>query len=116
VKNENKNNDVHLLEELLSLDLKTIIFFQADLTKYKILLIVMKNYYKDQNTIIEKIIENLPSDNSSRAHKLNFITDATTRGYLIKETSKSDMRKKYLKPSRELIKEFNDYLKIFSRY
>ena len=34
--------------------------------------------------------------------------------YLIKETSKSDMRKKYLKPSQELLDELNEFLKILN--
>ena len=63
---------------------------------------------------IEKIIDNLPKDISSRAHQLNCITDATAKGYFIKEVSKSDMRKKYLKPSKNLITEFEEYIKFIS--
>ena len=59
--------------------------------------------------------ENLPKDISSRAHQLNCVTDATVKGYLIKEISQSDMRKKYLKPSKKLIIEFEEYLNAFSK-
>ncbi len=107
------NNTIKLLENLLEHDLKLINFFQSDLSKYKILLITMKSYYQNENQTIEKIIEALPRDISSRAHKLNCITDATAKGYLIKEISKSDMRKKYLKPSRDLVTQFEKYLRIF---
>ena len=107
-----KNKD-RLLESLLDNNLKIINFFQTDLTKYKILLITMRSYYQNENQTIEKIIDILPKDISSRAHQLNCITDATIKGYLIKETSKSDLRKKYLKPSDNLISEFEKYLKIF---
>lgn len=107
-----KNKD-RLLESLLNNNLKLISFFQTDLTKYKILLITMRSHYQNENQTIEKIINILPKDISSRAHQLNCITDATIKGYLIKETSKSDLRKKYLKPSDNLINEFEKYLKIF---
>ena len=105
---------IELTDKLLNQNLKLINFFQSDLTKYKILLMVMKGYYKSQETTIEKVIEDLPLAISSRAHKLNSITDATARGYLIKEPSKTDLRKKNLTPSENLTKEFDEYLKILS--
>ena len=113
MKTKDLNSKIQILESLLNHDLKLVNFFQTDLTKYKILLIVMKSYFQDENQTIEKIIESLPKDISSRAHQLNCMTDATAKGYLIKETSKSDMRKKYLKPSKELVAQFEDYLKLF---
>jgi|TARA_B110000444_G_C18444472_1_gene412813 hypothetical protein len=69
---------------------------------------------KNQETTIEKIIEDLPSNISSRTHKLNCLTEASARGHLIKEPSKIDLRKKNLIPSDHLIKEFEEYLKILS--
>ena len=113
MKSKNPDNKIKLLNELIDHNLKVINFFQSDLTKYKILIIVMKNYYQNKLQTIEKIIDDLPKDISSRAHKLNCISDATIKNYLIKESSKSDMRKKYLKPSENLIVEFEKYLKIF---
>jgi hypothetical protein len=41
------------------------------------------------------------------------MTDSTAKGYLIKETSQSDLRKKYLKPSEELVVEFEKYFDLF---
>ena len=114
MKDKDSHNKIKLLENLLNHDLKLINFFQSDSTKYKILLLVMISYYQDENKTIEKIINNLPKDISSRAHQLNCVTDATVKGYLIKEISKSDMRKKYLKPSNILVKEFEEYLNSFS--
>ena len=73
----------------------------------------MKSYYQNDNQTIEKIIESLPKDISSRAHQLNCMTDSTAKGYLIKETSQSDLRKKYLKPSEELVVEFEKYFDLF---
>ena len=66
--------NIELIEKLLSHNLKIIIFFQNDLTKYKILLMVMMGHYNNQETTIEKIIENLPLTIFSRAHKLDCIT------------------------------------------
>ena len=106
--------NIELIERLINHNLKIIIFFQSDLTKYKILLMVMMGHYKNQETTIEKIIEDLSSNISSRAHKLNCLTEASARGYLIKEPSKIDLRKKNLIPSDHLTKEFEGYLKILS--
>jgi len=102
------------LEKLFNHNLKIISYFQNDITKFKILLAVMKNYNEDKLQTIEELIDELPKSISSRAHKLNCITDATKKNYLVKETSKSDQRKKYLKPSQELLDEFNQFLKILN--
>jgi len=112
VKNIDKHK-VQVIENLLNYNKKIISFFQTDLTKYKILLMTMKSYYQNDNQTIEKIIESLPKDISSRAHQLNCMTDSTAKGYLIKETSQSDLRKKYLKPSEELVVEFEKYFDLF---
>ncbi len=111
-----KNTDkykVQVIEDLLNYNKKIISFFQTDLTKFKILLMTMRSYYLNDNQTIEKIIESLPKDISSRAHQLNCMTDSTAKGYLIKETSQSDLRKKYLKPSQELVTEFEKYFDLF---
>ena len=72
----------------------------------------IKNHHLNINQTIEELIDELPKSISSRAHKLNCITEATKKNYLIKETSQSDQRKKYLKPSQELLDELNEFLKI----
>ena len=101
---------IEKIEKIFNHNFKIISYFQRDLTKFKILLIVMKNYNDDKLQTIESIIEDIPKSISSRAHKLNSITEATNLNYLIKETSNSDQRKKYLKPSQLLIDEFKKYL------
>ena len=103
---------LEIIEKLYNHSFRQISYFQNDITKFKILLVVMKNYNKDKLQTIEELIDELPKPISSRAHKLNCITDATKKKYFIKETSKSDQRKKYLKPSQELLGEFNQFLKI----
>lgn len=107
---EKKN--FNILDELISHDLEIIKYFQSDITKYKLLILVFKNYYDQGFQTIEDIIEKLPRDISSRAHKLSCITDLTVKGYLIKEPLNSDLRKKCLKPSKNLIEEFDKYIKI----
>ena len=101
---------IEQIEKIFNHKFKIISYFQRDLTKFKILLIVMKNYNEDKLQTIESIIEEIPKSISSRAHKLNSITEATNLNYLIKETSNSDQRKKYLKPSQALKEEFAKYL------
>ena len=105
-----KKISLQQIEKIFNHKFKIISYFQRDLTKFKILLIVMKNYNDDKLQTIESIIEDIPKSISSRAHKLNSITEATNLNYLIKEASNSDQRKKYLKPSKSLIDEFEKYL------
>ncbi len=105
-------DSLNQLEKIFNHNLKIISYFQSDNTKFKILLAVMKNYNEDKLQAIEELIDELPKSISSRAHKLNCITEATRNKYLIKEMSKSDQRKKYLKPSQELLDELSEFLKI----
>ena len=105
-----KKAAIEQIEKIFNHKFKIISYFQRDLTKFKILLIVMKNYNDDKLQTIESIVEEIPKSISSRAHKLNSITEATNLNYLIKETSNSDQRKKYLKPSQTLKEEFEKYL------
>ena len=103
-------DSLNQLEKLFNHNLKTISYFQRDITKFKILLAVMKNFNEDKLQTIEELIEDIPKSISSRAHKLNSITEATNLNYLIKETSNSDQRKKHLKPSKLLVDEFKKFL------
>ena len=105
---------LEIIEKLYNHSFKQISYFQNDITKLKIFLLVIKNNQLNINQTIEELIDELPKTISSRAHKLNCITDATKKNYLIKETSRSDQRKKYLKPSQELLDEFNQFLKILN--
>ena len=103
-----------IIEKLYNHSFKQISYFQNDITKFKIFLLVIKNHQLNINQTIEELIDDLPKTISSRAHKLNCITEATKKNYLVKETSKSDQRKKYLKPSQELLDEFDQFLKILN--
>jgi|TARA_B110000114_G_C14827134_1_gene291123 hypothetical protein len=114
LKSRDLKNKIKIIENLLDNQSKLLNFFFSDLTKYKILLTVIKNHYQNINQTIEEVIENLPSGISSRAHKFNCISDAANNGYLIKENCKSDLRKKFLIPSEELVNEYENYLKIFN--
>ena len=101
-----------IIEKLYNHSFKKISYFQNDITKFKIFLLVIKNYNDNKLQTIEELIDEIPKSISSRAHKLNCITEATKNNYFIKEVSNSDQRKKYLKPSQDLIKEFEEYLKL----
>ena len=107
-------NKLEIIEKLYNHSFKQISYFQNDITKFKIFLLVIKNHQLDLNQTIEELIDELPKTISSRAHKLNCITEATNQNYFIKEISKSDQRKKYLKPSQELLDELNEFLKILN--
>ena len=101
-----------IIEKLYNHNFKKILYFQNDITKFKIFLLVIKNYQHNINQTIEELVDELPKAISSRAHKLNCITEATKNNYFIKVTSNSDQRKKYLKPSQELLDELSEFLKI----
>lgn len=105
-------NKLKLINKLFNHNFKKISYFQSDITKFKIFLLVIKNYNDNKLQTIEELIDEIPKSISSRAHKLNCITEATKKNYFIKEVSNSDQRKKYLKPSQDLIKEFEEYLKL----
>jgi len=105
-------NKLKLINKLFNHNFKKISYFQSDITKFKIFLLVIKNYNENKLQTIEELIDEIPKSISSRAHKLNCITEATKNNYFIKEISKSDQRKKYLKPSQDLIKEFEEYLRL----
>lgn len=105
-------NKLKLINKLFNHNFKKISYFQSDITKFKIFLLVIKNYNDHKLQTIEELIDEIPKSISSRAHKLNCITEATKNNYFIKEVSNSDQRKKYLKPSQDLIKEFEEYLKL----
>ena len=105
------NSKFEIIEKLYNHSFKQISYFQNDITKFKIFLLVIKNYKQNINQTIEELIDELPKNIASRAHKLNCITEASKKNYLVKETSKSDQRKKYLKPSQELLAELNEFLK-----
>ena len=106
------DNKLKIIEKLYNHSFKQIFYFQNDITKFKIFLLVIKNYNDNKLQTIEELIDEIPKSISSRAHKLNCITEATKNNYFIKEVSNSDQRKKYLKPSQDLIKEFEEYLKL----
>ena len=110
----NIESKFEIIEKLYNHNFKKILYFQNDITKFKIFLLVIKNYLQNINQTIEELVDELPKTISSRAHKLNCITEATRNKYLIKETSKSDHRKKYLKPSQELLDELSEFLKILN--
>jgi len=105
-------NKLKLINKLFNHNFKKISYFQSDITKFKIFLLVIKNYNDNKLQTIEELIDEIPKSISSRAHKLNCITEATKNNYFIKEVYNSDQRKKYLKPSQDLIKEFEEYLKL----
>ena len=105
-------NKLKLINKLFNHNFKKISYFQSDITKFKIFLLVIKNYNDNKLQTIEELVDEIPKSISSRAHKLNCITEATKNNYFVKEVSNSDQRKKYLKPSQDLIKEFEEYLKL----
>jgi len=98
------------LDKIFDHNFKIINYFQRNITRFRILIIVIKNYHNNKLQNIEDVIDQIPKSLSSRAHKLNCITEACNNNYFIKETANSDMRKKYLKPSKLLLDEFERYL------
>ena len=102
------------LKERLN-DFKTVKFFRKDIVSYWIWFEVLERYYNsnNNNNNIESIIQNIPSELSSRPTLFKVIDTAVHKKYFIKELDKEDKRKFNLFPSEQTIQEFEEWAKIF---
>ena len=105
------NNNWSLLSELSNTESEGINYFLKSSIRWNLFLLILKNHYDKDHKTIEQTIENISNKESSRANNLNFINDATRKLFFIKEISSSDHRKKYLRPSPQLIIDYEAYIK-----
>ena len=83
-------------------------FFRKTPSHYHMMLVVMTAYYKQQNLTVEELKTKLFK--TSRPKSSSMINEACKERffYLVKESR--DKRRKYIKPTKRFIKEYDFYL------
>tara|TARA_B100000029_G_scaffold502374_1_gene577528 strand:+ start:1196 stop:1546 length:351 start_codon:yes stop_codon:yes gene_type:complete len=84
-------------------------FFRKSPSHYHMMLIVMHAYKYNENLSVEELKTKLFK--TSRPKSALMIKEACDKNFFFLEKKGQDSRKKYVIPSNEFIKEFNDYLK-----
>ena len=84
-------------------------FFRKSPSHYHMMLLVMSAYKLSQNLSVEELKTKLFK--TSRPKSALIINEACEKGFFFLEKTSSDQRKKYIRPSKAFIDEFNEYLK-----
>ena len=84
-------------------------FFRKSPSHYHMMLLVMSAYKLKENISVEELKTRLFK--TSRPKSALIINEACEKGFFYLEKTSDDQRKKYIKPSRSFINEFNEYLK-----
>jgi hypothetical protein len=93
-----------------------VFLFKRNLGSWILMLKMMESYYGGKGELnIEKLIDIIPRNLTSRVSLFNLINEAEEAGILIKTQSKIDTRKKTILPSEKFIEQYekwlNEYLK-----
>ncbi len=83
-------------------------FFRKSPSHYHMMLLVMSSYKLNQNLSVEELKTKLFK--TSRPKSALIINEACEKGFFYLEKTSNDHRKKFIKPSKSFIEEFNDYL------
>jgi hypothetical protein len=83
-------------------------FFRKSPSHYHMMLLVMSSYKLNQNLSVEELKTKLFK--TSRPKSALIINEACEKGFFYLEKTSSDQRKKFIKPSKSFIEEFNNYL------
>ena len=84
-------------------------FFRKSPSHYHMMLLVMSAHKHQQNISVEELKTRLFK--TSRPKSAMIINEACEKGFFFLEKTSNDQRKKFIKPSKDFIKEFEDYLK-----
>ena len=84
-------------------------FFRKSPSHYHMMLLVMNAYKYDENLTVEELKTKLFK--TSRPKSALMINEACEKGFFFLEKTSNDQRKKFIKPSDDFVKEFEDYLK-----
>ena len=84
-------------------------FFRKSPSHYHMMLLVMSAYKLKENISVEELKTRLFK--TSRPKSALIINEACEKGFFYLEKTSEDQRKKYIKPSRSFINEFNEYVK-----
>ena len=83
-------------------------FFRKSPSHYHMMLLVMSSYKLNQNLSVEELKTKLFK--TSRPKSALIINEACEKGFFYLEKTSDDQRKKFIKPSKSFIDEFNEYL------
>ena len=83
-------------------------FFRKSPSHYHMMLLVMSAYKKDQELSVEELKTKLFK--TSRPKSAIIITEAVEKGFFYLDKASSDQRKKFIKPTNNFAKEFDDYI------
>ena len=83
-------------------------FFRKSPSHYHMMLLVMSAHKLNQELSVEELKTKLFK--TSRPKSAIIITEAVEKGFFHLEKTAVDQRKKFIKPSKSFVDEFNDYL------
>ena len=83
-------------------------FFRKSPSHYHMMLLVMSAYKNDQELSVEELKTKLFK--TSRPKSAIIITEAVEKGFFYLDKASSDQRKKFIKPTNNFAKEFDDYI------
>ena len=83
-------------------------FFRKSPSHYHMMLIIMAYYKQDIPITVEELKTKLFK--TSRPKSALIINEACEKGFFYLEKTSSDQRKKFIKPSKSFVEEFNNYL------
>ena len=83
-------------------------FFRKSPSHYHMMLLVMNAYKYSENLTVEELKTKLFK--TSRPKSALMINEACEKGFFFLEKASNDQRKKFIKPSKSFIDEFNEYL------
>ena len=83
-------------------------FFRKSPSHYHMMLLVMNAYKSKENLTVEELKTKLFK--TSRPKSALMINEACEKGFFFLEKASNDQRKKFIKPSKSFIDEFNEYL------
>ena len=84
-------------------------FFRKSPSHYHMMLLVMNAYKCNENLTVEELKTKLFK--TSRPKSALMINEACEKKFFFLEKTSNDQRKKFIKPTINFIKEFEDYLK-----
>ena len=83
-------------------------FFRKSPSHYHMMLLVMSAHKNDQELSVEELKTKLFK--TSRPKSAIIITEAVEKGFFYLDKASSDQRKKFIKPTNNIAKEFDDYI------
>ena len=88
-------------------------FFRKTPSHYHMMLVAMTAYYKQQNLTVEELKTKLFKTSSAKSSSM--INEACKEGFFYLEKESLDKRRKYIRPTKKFIKEYDTYLNAINK-